>query len=66
MKKIWARVGTRFEVSDEDYILIKEAIENEDGDKVNQILFNSNHYANGDSYLPSDCDDNPNGDDFDF
>lgn len=66
MKKLWARVGMGFEVSDEDYILIKEAIENGDGDKVNQILFNSNHYIDGGSYLPSDCDDNPNENDFDF
>lgn len=66
MKKLWARVGMGFEVSDEDYVLIKEAIENEDPNKVSKILFNCNHCVEGDSYLPSDCDDNPNENDFDF
>lgn len=66
MKKLWARVGMTFEVSDEDYKLIVIAIKNEDRKKVSKILFNSNHCAEGDSYLPGDCEDNPNEEEFEF
>lgn len=66
MKKIWARIGTTFELSDSDYIELKIAINNNDRDTVDKILYNSTHYLDGDSYLPPECDDNPNNDDFYF
>ena len=66
MKKIWARIGMSFEVSDNDYEELKIAMANNDETVVNNLLFNSNHYVEGNSYLPADCDDNPNDDDFEF
>lgn len=66
MKKLWARVGMTFEVSDEDYKTISDAIKNNDCNTVSDILFKSNYYTDGDGYLPEGIDDNPNGEDFDF
>lgn len=66
MKKIWARIGTTFEISDEDYEALKIAIAANDAEAVSNVLCNSPHYTDGNSYLPADCDDNPNADDFDF
>ncbi|SEU09153.1 hypothetical protein SAMN05443270_3066 [Lacrimispora sphenoides] len=66
MKKLWARLGVIFEVNDEDYKLIDKAMKNKDNIKVREILSNSKNYVGGDSYFPSDCEDNPNEEEYDF
>ncbi|MDR1707429.1 MAG: hypothetical protein LBR46_05445 [Prevotella sp.] len=60
MKKIWARLGMVFEVSDENYKLVDEAMKNKDNEKVSEILFKSKCYTGGESYIPVGCEDNPN------
>lgn len=67
MRRIWARVGMTFEVTDEDYKLLEDAIAKNDSILVSAILNGSKHYEDGENYLPAGVDDNPNlTDDFDF
>jgi len=67
MKRIWARIGTTFEVTDEDYKLLVDAFAMNNAVLVTAILDGCKHYENGESYLPAGVDDNPNLlDDFEF
>lgn len=67
MKRIWARVGMTYEVTDEDYKMLEDAISQNNLALVCVILNSSKHYENGESYLPAGVDDNPNlTDDVDF
>lgn len=60
MKKIWARVGMTYEMSEKQYAEISDAIKNEDDEKIKDILERAHHYKNGETYLPAGADDNPN------
>lgn len=68
MKRLWARIGTTIQCSDEEYEKLKELMET-DEDKAQSFLwdlYNKHHELDGESYLPADTDDNPNEDDFEF
>lgn len=67
MKRIWARVGMTYEVTNEDYKLLVDAIDQHNLDLACAVLDGSRHYENGESYLPVGVDDNPNlTEDFNF
>ena len=68
MKKLWARIGTTVEITDEEHEKLKVLFqENEDeARKVLTQLFVKRGYLNGDSYMPDGCADNPNEDEFDL
>lgn len=63
IRKVWARVGMTYELSENEYKKLIEAMKKNDKEGVRRILKVAVHYENGDSYLPADADDNP---DFDF
>lgn len=63
IRKVWARVGMTYELSENEYKKLIEAAKKNDKENVRGILKAAVHYENGDSYLPADADDNP---DFDF
>lgn len=66
MKKLWARIGRTYEVDDDTYEKINVAIHEGNRIEVGRLLDQSTHYDDGNCYLPSDCDDNPNDADFEF
>lgn len=67
MKYIWVRVGMTYEVTDEHYKVLEDAINQNDFELVREILCSSRHYENGERYLPANADNNPNfTEDFDF
>lgn len=66
VKRVWARIGTTFELTGKEYEELAQAIRQGNGVRASEILYASHHYPDGNSYLPADCDDNPNEDDFEF
>lgn len=66
MKKLWARIGRTYEVSDEVYEKICEEVRKNNPGAVAELLAESTSYDSGEDYLPVDCDDNPNTEDFEF
>ena len=62
-RKVWARVGMTYELHEDEYNKLVDAMKKNDKEHVRRILKAAVHYENGDSYLPADTDDNP---DFDF
>lgn len=67
-KKLWARIGFSLEVSVEEYEELKIKMETNPSEAESLLynLFKERGEMNGNSYLPADCDDNPNEDDFEF
>lgn len=67
-KRLWARIGFSLEVSAEEYEEIKFQMKNNPSEAEGLLynLFKKRGEMDGNSYLPADCDDNPNETDFDF
>ena len=68
MKTLWARIGMRVSVTDEEYDKMKELIAR-DTDEASEMIskiFLERGVIYGDSYMPSNycfgCEDNPNDD----
>ena len=67
-KRLWARIGFSLDVTIEEYEEIKSQMKNNPS-KAETLLYNlfkERGKMDGNSYLPADCDDNPNEDDFEF
>lgn len=68
MKRLWARIGTSFTCTDEEYEKLKLLMET-DIEKAREYVWTliyGRYYFDGDSYMPPDADDNPNTEEFDF
>ena len=68
MKKLWARIGMSCEVTDKEHEKLATLMNENPLEAAHQLheLFMARGSFDGNDYLPSDCDDNPNVDDFDF
>ena len=64
--RVWARVGRLYFLSDDEYEELIKAMNNDDEEVVKEILSKAKSRDEGDSYFPPHCEENPNGEDFDF
>lgn len=68
MKRLWARVGVIYEIPDDLYVQISNAIKNNNSFEVAKLIEDKRikSYYDGDRYLPYECEDNPNTEEFNF
>ena len=64
--RVWVRVGRLYFLSDDEYEELIKAMDNNDEEVVKEILSKAKSRDEGDSYFPPHCEENPNGEDFDF
>ena len=64
--RVWARVGRLYFLPDDEYEELIKAMDNNDEEVVKEILSKAKSRDEGDSYFPPHCEENPNGEDFDF
>ena len=72
MKKIWVRIGRRYNLTEEQYERLCNAMSNENQNEATEILKEVNDYEDDDCFIVGGLDkeidyiDNPNVDDFDL
>ena len=67
MHRVWSRIGCLFLLTDLEYKQLTAAIQENNPEAVRDILIKSFSRREGNSYLPFDCEENPNMDyDFEF
>lgn len=67
MHRVWGRIGCLFLLTDLEYKQLTAAMRENNPEAVRDILIKSFSRREGNSYLPFDCEENPNMDyDFEF